>query len=68
MSFLDPLYNAVAFLIVHIHDGLGPIFGANSGVSWALSIVLLTIAMRLVLFPVFVKQIKNQRAIPCQAS
>jgi YidC/Oxa1 family membrane protein insertase len=63
VSFLNPLYKAVAFLIVHIHAGLTPIFGANSGASWALSIVFLTIAMRLVLFPVFVKQIKNQRAM-----
>jgi YidC/Oxa1 family membrane protein insertase len=63
VTFLDPLYKAVAFLIVHIHSGLAPIFGANSGASWALSIVLLTIAMRLVLFPVFVKQIRNQRAM-----
>jgi YidC/Oxa1 family membrane protein insertase len=63
MSFLNPLYHAVAFLIVHIHDGLAHVFGANSGASWALSIVFLTIAMRLVLFPVFVKQIRNQRAM-----
>jgi YidC/Oxa1 family membrane protein insertase len=63
VKVLDPLYKAVAFLIVHIHAGLTPIFGANSGASWALSIVLLTVAMRLVLFPIFVKQIKNQRAM-----
>jgi YidC/Oxa1 family membrane protein insertase len=63
VSFLNPLYKAVAFLIVHIHAGMAPIFGANSGASWALSIVLLTIAMRLVLFPVFVKQIRTQRAM-----
>ena len=60
---LNPFYNAVAWLIVHIHDGMAPIFGKNSGASWALSIVLLTMAMRLLLFPLFVKQIKNQRAM-----
>jgi YidC/Oxa1 family membrane protein insertase len=60
---LEPLYHAVAFLIVHIHEGLAPIFGGDSGASWALSIVLLTVAMRLVLFPVFVKQIRTQRAM-----
>jgi YidC/Oxa1 family membrane protein insertase len=63
IGFLKPLYQAVAVLIVGIHSGLAPIFGANSGASWALSIVLLTIAMRLVLFPIFVKQIRNQRAM-----
>jgi YidC/Oxa1 family membrane protein insertase len=63
VSFLNPLYHAVAVLLVGIHSGLSHVFGANSGASWALSIVLLTMAMRLVLFPVFVKQIRNQRAM-----
>jgi YidC/Oxa1 family membrane protein insertase len=63
VSFLNPLYQAVAWLMVHIHSGVAPIFGADSGYSWALSIILLTIGMRLVLFPVFVKQIRNQRAM-----
>jgi len=64
VSFLDPLYNAVAWLLAHIHSALlAPIFGTNIGASWALAIVLLTVGMRLVLFPVFVKQIRNQRAM-----
>jgi YidC/Oxa1 family membrane protein insertase len=63
VSILNPFYNAVAWLIVHIHSGLAPIFGAGSGAAWALSIVLLTMAMRLLLFPLFVKQIKSQRAM-----
>jgi len=56
---LDPLYHGVAWAIVHIHSGLSPIM--SEGPAWALSIVLLTMAMRLVLFPLFVKQIKTQR-------
>ena len=60
---LNPFYDAIAWLIVHIHDGLAPVFGAGSGAAWALSIVLLTMAMRLLLFPLFVKQIKSQRAM-----
>jgi YidC/Oxa1 family membrane protein insertase len=63
VSFLNPLYQAVAWLLVQIHSGMAPIFGTDSGYSWALSIVLLTVGMRLVLFPVFVKQIRNQRAM-----
>lgn len=63
MTFLNPLYHAVAWLLTRIHSALGHVFGANSGASWALAIVLLTVAMRLVLFPVFVKQIRNQRAM-----
>jgi YidC/Oxa1 family membrane protein insertase len=64
LSFLNPLYHAVAVLLVGIHGGLRhvPLISGNSW-SWSLSIVFLTIAMRLVLFPVFVKQIRTQRAM-----
>jgi len=62
MSFLNPLYHAVAWLLTGIHSGITHVI-SSSGWSWALSIILLTMAMRLVLFPVFVKQIKNQRAM-----
>jgi YidC/Oxa1 family membrane protein insertase len=60
---LNPFYDAIAWLIVHIHDGMAPIFGKGNGWSWAVSIILLTMAMRLLLFPLFVKQIKSQRAM-----
>src|SRR5580693_786548 len=61
MGFLNPLYNAVAWLLVHIHTGLAHVVGPSA--AWSLSIVVLTVAMRLVLFPVFVKQIRSQRAM-----
>lgn len=54
---------AIARFVVILHDALAPIFGKNSGASWALAIVLLTFAMRLVLFPLFAKQIKTQRVM-----
>src|SRR4051794_33818998 len=60
---MKPFYEAIAWLVVHIHTGLTHIFGSGSATAWALSIVLLTVAMRLLLFPLFVKQIKNQRAM-----
>jgi YidC/Oxa1 family membrane protein insertase len=60
---LKPFYEAIAWLVVHIHEVLSPVLGKTNGWSWALSIVLLTVAMRLLLFPLFVKQIRNQRAM-----
>jgi YidC/Oxa1 family membrane protein insertase len=42
---------------------LSPIFGFDSGVTWALSIVGLVILIRIILIPLFVKQIKSQRAL-----
>jgi YidC/Oxa1 family membrane protein insertase len=63
VSLLNPFYEAIAWLIVHIHSVLSPVLGKNNGWSWALSIVLLTVAMRLLLFPLFVKQTRNMRAM-----
>ena len=60
---LNPLYNIVSGVIVFIHKILSPIFGANSGVTWSLSIVGLVVLIRIILIPLFVKQIKSQRAM-----
>jgi YidC/Oxa1 family membrane protein insertase len=62
-SILKPLYIAVSWVIVTLHDLLTPIFGTNSGVSWTLAIVGLVIIIRIILIPLFVKQIKSQRAL-----
>ena len=62
-SILTPLYIAVSWVIISIHKLLSPIFSADSGVSWSLSIIGLVILIRLLLIPLFVKQIKSQRAL-----
>ncbi|MEK6648239.1 MAG: membrane protein insertase YidC [Actinomycetota bacterium] len=62
-SILNPLYIAVSWVIISIHKLLSPIFSADSGVSWSLSIIGLVILIRLLLIPLFVKQIKSQRAL-----
>jgi len=58
---LDPLYRAVAWVIIQIHHGLSFIFPADSGAAWAGSIILLTVLMRILIFPLFVKQIHASR-------
>ena len=63
MSVFDPLYEGVAHAVVGIHAALQPLFGKTNGYGWALSIVLLTMGVRLILFPLFVKQIKSQRTM-----
>ncbi len=60
---LDPLYNLVSGVIIFFHKILTPIFGTDSGVTWSLSIVGLVILIRIILIPLFVKQIKSQRAL-----
>ena len=61
MSILNPLFEAVAWVIMRIHAVLAVPFGAASGWSWGLSIVLLVMLMRLIMVPLFVKQVKSQR-------
>ena len=56
MSILNPLFEAVAWVMMQIHAGLSYLFGASSGVTWGLSIVLLVVLMRLIMVPLFIKQ------------
>ena len=63
MTLLNPLYELITKILTFIHAGLSPVFGSSSGWAWGLSIVFLTILMRLALFPLFVKQIRTQRAM-----
>jgi len=60
---LDPLYGFVSGVIVLFHKALTPIFGTDSGVTWTLSIMGLVVLIRIILIPLFVKQIKSQRAL-----
>ena len=61
MSILNPLFNAVAWVIMRIHAVLAVPFGASSGWAWGLSIVILVMLMRLIMVPLFVKQVNAQR-------
>jgi YidC/Oxa1 family membrane protein insertase len=48
-------------VIIQIHAGLSLIFPPDSGWAWGLSIFLLTVLMRILIFPLFVKQIHASR-------
>ena len=61
MSILNPLFDAVAWVIMRIHAVLAVPFGASSGWAWGLSIVILVMLMRLIMVPLFVKQVNAQR-------
>lgn len=63
MSILNPINDLVAWVIMHIYNVLGPVFGATSGVTWVLSIAALVVAMRFVMLPLFIKQMHTQRAM-----
>ena len=59
----DVLATPVGALLALIHTGISGLPGIDSasGLAWGLSIVFLTVTVRLLLFPLFVKQIKSQR-------
>jgi len=59
--FLNPLYNAVSWVLVTFHDLLS--FTNNGDLQWSLGIIALVIMIRIILIPLFVKQIKSQRAL-----
>ncbi len=61
---MDPLYFATSFIMTTFHELFTGLFGdgqAGQGWAWALSIVCLTIVIRILLIPLFVKQIKSSR-------
>ncbi len=67
MGILNPFYDAVAWVLVHLHGILAVPFGYNSGWSWALAIIILVVLMRLILVPLFVKQMHSQRKMAALA-
>jgi YidC/Oxa1 family membrane protein insertase len=60
---LNILYDAVGWIVTRIWEGLTPLFGASSGWTWALTIIILVVAMRLVMVPLFIKQMHTTRAM-----
>lgn len=68
MGFIDtilfPIKWVVAWILVLFHHGMTFIgLDASSGLNWVLSIVGLTVVIRLVLVPLFFRQIKAQRGM-----
>jgi YidC/Oxa1 family membrane protein insertase len=67
IPLLDPLYEAVAWVIMRLHSFFGAAFGASSGWTWALTIIFLVIIMRLLLVPLFIKQMHATRKMTALA-
>ena len=64
-TILNPLYFAVSWVIVTLHNPLGFLVGktAHESLKWSLAIIGLVVLIRIILIPLFVKQIKSQRAL-----
>jgi len=60
-AVMTPLYWAVSALLVGWHWLLSLVLDPNGGWAWALSIAGLTIVIRTLLIPLFVRQIRSSR-------
>jgi YidC/Oxa1 family membrane protein insertase len=63
VGLLDPLYNAVSWVLLQFHSFWSLFLAPTSGAAWGLSIVLLVVLIRICLIPLFVRQIKAQRGL-----
>ncbi len=61
-TLLSPLYYLVSWIMIGWHWVFAELLGIpNDGVNWALSIIGLVVVIRIMLIPLFVRQIKAQR-------
>ncbi|SEF14818.1 membrane protein insertase YidC [Jiangella alba] len=61
-TILAPLYYLVSWIMIGWHWLFSELIGINhDGVNWALSIIGLVVVIRILLIPLFVRQIKSQR-------
>ena len=66
---LDWLYTGISWVMARWHALWDMLFGdppaesGLAGLAWVLAIVFLVVTIRLLLFPLFVKQVKSQRAM-----
>ena len=64
-AILNPLYTAVSWVMITFHDLLA--FTNNEDLQWSVGIIALVVLIRIILIPLFVKQIKSQRALTALA-
>jgi YidC/Oxa1 family membrane protein insertase len=60
-TVLAPLYWVVSWIMIGWHEFFSLFMDADAGGTWALSIVGLVVVMRVLLIPLFVRQIKSMR-------
>ena len=62
-TLMMPIYWAVSGLLVLFHKLLSPVFGFDSGITWTLAILLLTAVVRILILPLYTKQLNSSRAM-----
>ena len=62
-AIMQPLYWAVSGILMVAHSLFAPLLGPDSGVTWTLSIVTLTVIIRTLMMPLYAKQLNSSRAM-----
>ncbi|GAB3995241.1 hypothetical protein GCM10029992_11980 [Glycomyces albus] len=61
------IYIAVSWLLLRWHDLWSSVFNGAEALAtdwaWVLAVICMVITLRVILFPLFVKQIRSQRAM-----
>jgi YidC/Oxa1 family membrane protein insertase len=60
---LDWLYTAVSWVLKEWHALFSTFLDPSGGIAWALSIIFLVVTIRILLFRLFIRQVKSQRAM-----
>ncbi|OYN90720.1 membrane protein insertase YidC [Parenemella sanctibonifatiensis] len=60
-TLMTPIYAAISGVLVAFHTLWSPVLGSEGGWTWVLSIMCLTVVIRTLLIPLFVKQIRSSR-------
>ncbi|NYJ05414.1 membrane protein insertase YidC [Petropleomorpha daqingensis] len=60
---LDWLYTAISWVLEQWHALFSTFLDPAGGITWALSIMFLVVTIRLLLFRLFIRQVKSQRAM-----
>jgi len=60
-TMMQPIYWAVSGILVLFHSLWSNVFDENSGAAWTLAIISMTVLIRTLLIPLFVKQINSAR-------
>jgi YidC/Oxa1 family membrane protein insertase len=60
---LDWLYTAISWVLKQWHALFSTFLDPAGGITWALSIIFLVVTIRILLFRLFIRQVKSQRAM-----
>jgi YidC/Oxa1 family membrane protein insertase len=60
---LNWVYTAISWVMLEWHALFSTFLDKDAGITWALSIMFLVVTIRLLLFRLFIRQVKSQRAM-----